>query len=167
MYAPLSHLNVECWMFIDHSINPYTSMGRSPIGCRARPNTQLKNKTIKTVNDHTSFTFILILIINKYNLEDRKKFTALLLVLHPMLNLYLVHSVPCQSNLECFVASNKRRQLGEWLLSWASNAYQHHISSWMANHSGYLQATRIQQFLKWKAKIQSTYTFFIKLCFVT
>jgi hypothetical protein len=30
-------MNVE-WMFIDHSIDPY--MGRSPIGCRARPNTQ-------------------------------------------------------------------------------------------------------------------------------
>jgi hypothetical protein len=26
------------WMFIDHSIDPY--MGRSPTGCRARPNTQ-------------------------------------------------------------------------------------------------------------------------------
>jgi hypothetical protein len=33
-------------MFIDHSIDPY--MGRSPTGCRARPNTQLKNKTVSS-----------------------------------------------------------------------------------------------------------------------
>jgi hypothetical protein len=39
-------------MFIDHSIDPY--MGRSPIGCRARPSTQLKNKTVKTVSGHTT-----------------------------------------------------------------------------------------------------------------
>jgi hypothetical protein len=47
-------------MFIDHSIDPY--MGSSPIGCRARPNTQLKNKTIKTVNGHTTILLLNTLI---------------------------------------------------------------------------------------------------------
>jgi hypothetical protein len=47
-------------MFIDHSIDPY--MGRSPIGCRAHPNTQLKNKTIKTVNGHTTILLLNALI---------------------------------------------------------------------------------------------------------
>jgi hypothetical protein len=44
------------WMFIDHS------MGRSPTGCRARQNTQLKNKTIKTVSGHTTILLLNALI---------------------------------------------------------------------------------------------------------
>jgi hypothetical protein len=46
-------------MFIDHSIDPY--MGRSSTGCRASPNTQLKNKT---VSGHTT-----ILLLNAYVLN--------------------------------------------------------------------------------------------------
>jgi hypothetical protein len=47
-------------MFIDHSIDPY--MGRSPTGCRARQNTQLENKTIKTVSGHTTILLLNALI---------------------------------------------------------------------------------------------------------
>jgi hypothetical protein len=53
------------WMFIDHSIDPY--MGRSPTGCRARPNTQLKNKTGKTVSGHTTI-LLLNTLIHTYTL---------------------------------------------------------------------------------------------------
>jgi hypothetical protein len=51
-------------MFIDHSIDPY--MGRSPIGCRARQNKQLKNKTVKTVSGHTT-TLLLNTLIQTHN----------------------------------------------------------------------------------------------------